>query len=80
MGLGGVVRVGDENAPAGSCNSHLGSHGGEGGDEVGESRRESGPGVPDGDGDELDSSPVSLEGREEGGVLVGLGVKFGVAS
>ena len=80
MCLGGVVHVGDENAPASSCKSHSGSHGREGGGEVGESRRESGPGVSDGEGDKLDSSPVSLEGGDEGEVLVGLGVKFGVAS
>ena len=80
MGLGDVVRVGDDIAPGGSCGLHSGSNGGEGGGEMCERRREGGSGVSDGGGDEFDSSPVSLEGRNEGGVLLGLGLKFGVAS
>ena len=74
MGLGGVVHVGDEAAPAGSCGLHSGSNGGEGGGEMGEIRREGGLGVSGGEGDKLDSSPVSLEGRDERGVLLGLGL------
>ncbi len=31
-------------------------------------------------GDELHISPVSFEGRDEGGVLRGLGFEFGVAA
>ena len=33
-----------------------------------------------GKGNELDTSPVSLEGRDEGGVLHGLGFNLGVAA
>ena len=80
MGLGGVVRVGDEVALAGSCGLHSGSNGGEGGGEMVESRREGGPGVSNEEGDELDPSPLSLEVLDEGEVLFGLGVKFCVAS
>ncbi len=80
MGLGGVVRVGDEAARAGSCGLHSGSNGGAGGGKMGERRREVGPGMSDGESDEFDSSPLSLQGRDEGGVLLGLGLKFGVAS
>ena len=74
MGLGGVVRVGDEGAPAGSCGLHSGSNCGEGGGEMGESRREGGTCVSYWEGDEFDTSPVSLEGRDERGVLLGLGL------
>ena len=74
MGLGYVVRVGDEVDPAGSCGLHSRQDGGEGGGEVGESRRERGGGVPDRKGDEFDASPVSLEVRDEGGVFIGLGL------
>ena len=67
MDLGGVVRVGDDVASAGSCAPHSRSDGGEDGGEVGESRRERGAGVVDGECDNFDSFPVSLEGRDEGG-------------
>ena len=80
MGRGGVVRVGDEVAHAGFCGLHSRSSGGEGGGEVGESRRESGAGVSYREGDEFDPSLVSLEGRDEGGVFLGLGLKFGGAA
>ncbi len=36
--------------------------------------------MADGEGDELYSSPVFSEGREEGSVLLGLGFEFGLAS
>ena len=36
--------------------------------------------MADGEGDELYSSPVFSEGREEGSVLLGLGLEFGLAS
>ncbi len=45
---------------------------------MGGSRRERGVGVSDREGDKFDSSPVSLEDRDEGGVFLGLGLKFGV--
>ena len=80
MGLGGVVRVWDEVAPASSCGLHSRSDGGEGGGEVGESRRERGTGESDGEGDEFDLSPVSLESRDEGGVFLAPGFHFGVAA
>ena len=47
---------------------------------MGESRREGGTCVSYWEGDELDLSPVSLEGRDDGGVLRGLGFKLGVAA
>jgi hypothetical protein len=77
VGLGGLVCVGDEVALAGSCGLHSRSDGREGGGEVGESRRERGAGVFVREGDKFDSSPLSLEGRDEGGVFLGLGFKFG---
>ncbi len=80
MGLGGVVRVGDEAALAGSCGLHSGSKAGEGGGEVGESRRESGAGVSYREGGEFYPSPMSLEGHDEGRVFLGLGLHFGVVA
>jgi len=47
---------------------------------VGESRRERGTGESDGEGDEFDLSPVSLESRDEGGVFLAPGFHFGVAA
>ncbi len=80
MGLGGVVRVGVGNAPAGSCGFHAGSNGGEGGDELGQRPCERHACVAYREGDELHMPPVSLEGRDEMGVLRGLGFEFGVTS
>ena len=36
--------------------------------------------MADGEGDELYASPVFSEGREEGGILLGLGLEFGLAA
>jgi hypothetical protein len=47
---------------------------------MGESRRKRGAGVSDREGDEFDSSLVSLEGRDKGGVFLCLGLKFGFAA
>ena len=58
-----------EVAPAGSCGLHSRADGVEGGGEVGECRRERGAGVSDRKGEEFDSSLVSLEGHDEGGVF-----------
>ncbi len=80
MCLGGVVRVGIGNAPAGSCSLLSRSYGGEGGDELCQRPCERRSCVAYWEGDELHMSPVSLEGRDEGGVLCGLGFVFGVAS
>ena len=80
MGLGGVVCVGDVVAHAGSCGLHSRSDGGEGGGEVGESRRERGAGVSDREGDDFDSSPVSLNGRDEVGTCLGLDLEFHFAA
>jgi len=74
VGLGGVVRVGDGVAPVGSCGLHSRPDGREGCVEVGESRRERGAGVSDGEGDEFDLSPVSLEGLDESGSFLALGL------
>ncbi len=80
MCLGGVVRVGVGNAPAGSCSLRSMSYGGEGGDELCRRSCEHHSCVAYWEGDELHMSPVSLEGRDEGGVLRGLGFVLGVAS
>ena len=80
MGLGGVVRVGVGDAPAGSCGLRSRSNGGEGGDEMGQRPRERHSCVAYRKGDELHMSPMSLEGRDEGGVLRGLGFELGVAA
>ena len=80
MGLGGVVRVGVGNAPAGSCGFRAGSSGGEGRDELGQRPCERHACVANREGYELHVSLVSLEGRDEGGVLRCLGFKYGVAA
>ena len=83
MVLGGLVRFGHEVCPCWILWAPLEVEkvdGGEGGGEVSESRRERGAGASDREGDEFDSSPISLEGRDEGGVFLGLGFKFGFAA
>ena len=80
MGLGGVVRVGVSDAPAGSCGSRSKSNGGEGGDELGQRPCERHSCVAYREGDELHMYLVSLEGRDEVGVLRGLSFEFGVAA
>ena len=52
---------------AGSCLLHVGADGEECGCEVLECPLQRGTRVSDGVGDELHSSPVLLEGRDEGG-------------
>ncbi len=80
MGLGGVVRVGVDNASAGSCGLRSRSYGGEGGDELCRRPCERHSCVAYREGDELHMSPMSLEGRDEGGVLRGIGFVLGVAA
>jgi hypothetical protein len=62
--------------PGGSYAFHARASGGECGGEVVEGRRESHACKSDGEGDKLYYSPVFLEGRDEGDVLVGLGFEF----
>ncbi len=76
MGLGGVVRGGVVVAPACSCGSESLSNCGEGDDEVGESRCKRRACLSNWEGDELHGSPVLLEGRDEGGVFLGLSGEF----
>ncbi len=80
MGLGGVVRVGVGVAPAGSCKILSRSYGGEGGDELVQRSCKPRSCVAYREGDELHMSPLSLEGRDEGGVLRGLGFVLGVTA
>ena len=71
-----MVRDGVDVAPGGSCALHARASGGECGGEVVEGRRECRACMSNGEGDELYCSPVFLEGRDEGDVLVGLGFEF----
>ena len=80
MCLGGVVHVGVGNAPASSWGLRSRSYGGEGGDELCQRPSERHSCVAYREGDELHMSPMSLEGRDEGGVLRGLGFVLGVAA
>ena len=80
MGLGGVVRLGVKDAPAGSCGLRSRSNGGEGGGELWERPRERHSCVVYWKGDEFHMSPVFLEGRDERGVLRGVGFELGVAA
>ena len=80
MGLGGVFRVGVGEASAGSCKLRSRSNDGEGGGELCERPRERHSCVTCRKDDELHMSPVSLEGRDKGGVLRGLGLELGVAA
>ena len=80
MGLGGVVHVVCVVHPAGSCGLHSQSNGGEGNGEVGESRRESSAAVSYGEGDKFYPTPMSLEGRDDRGVFLGLGIRFSLAA
>ena len=70
----------DDVVHVGWCVLHSRSNGGEGGGEVGQSRRERCAGVSDGKGDEFDLSTVSLEGRDEGRVFLDLGLQLGVGA
>jgi hypothetical protein len=79
-GLGSMVRVGVGDAPIGSCGLRSRSNGGEGGDEMCQRPRERHSCVAYRKGDELHMSPMSLEGRDEGGVLRGLGFELGFAA
>ena len=76
MGLGGVVRVGVIDARGGSCGIRSRSNGGEGGDELGQRPCECHYRVAYREGDELHMPLVSLEGRDEVGVLRGLVYPF----
>ncbi len=80
MGLGGVVRVGVGDAPAGSCGLRSRSNGGEGVGELCERPRELHSCVAYWKGDEFHASPMSLDGRDEGGLLRGFGFELGVAA
>ena len=80
MGLGVVVRAGVGGIPVGSQRFLSGSNGGEGGGELSEYSLECHSCMAYGEGNEIDTSPVSLEGRDEGGVLHGLGFNLGVAA
>ncbi len=75
-----MVRVGVGNAPAGSCGLRSRSDGGKGGDELCQRPCECHSCVAYRENDELHMSPMSLEGRDEGGVLRGLGFVLGVAT
>ena len=80
MGLGVVVRVGDDVAPGGSCVLHPRSYDGEGGGEVIEGCRERCVGVSDREGNVFDLTLAFLKGRDEGGVFLGFGLNFGYAT
>ncbi len=71
-----MVRDGVDVALGGSYALHARASGGECGGEVADGRRECRACMSDGEGDELCCSPVFLEGRDEGDVLVGLGFEF----
>jgi hypothetical protein len=73
VGPGGVVRVGVVVGHACSRGSQPLSNYGEGGGGVGDSRCKRRVCVSNREGDELHCSPVPLEGRDEGGVFLGLG-------
>ncbi len=80
MGLCGVVRVGVGDAPAGSCGIRSRSNGGEGGGELCERPRKRHSFVAYWKGDEFHMSPMSLEGRDEGGVLRVFCFELGIAA
>ena len=80
MGLGIVVRGGVDGIPAGSRRFRSWSNNGEGGGELSECSLECHSCMAYGEGNEIDTSPVSPEGRDEGGVLHGLGFNLGVAA
>ena len=67
MGPCVVIRGGVDGAFAGSCSIHVGADGGEGGGEMVECLVERGARVSDGGGNKLHKSPISPEGRDEGG-------------
>jgi hypothetical protein len=74
-------RVGVGGAPAGSCLLHALADDGDGGGEVVEGHVEGGARVADGEGNELQPSPVLFETRnDEGGVFLGLCLDLSVAS
>ena len=67
-----MVHGGASGAQVDSCLLHVGADGGEGGGEVVKGRCERGACVPDRKGDELHPYPMFLEGRDKGGVSLGL--------
>ena len=67
-----VFRGGVDNTLVGSCSLYVWADGGEGNGEVDECRYERGACVSDWKGDKLHHSLVFLEGRDEGGVFLGL--------
>ncbi len=71
-----MVRDGVDYAPGGFCAFHTRASGGKSGGEVVEGRRECRACMSDGEDDELYCSPVFLERRDEGDVLVSLGFEF----
>ncbi len=75
-----MVHDGFDVAPGDSCALHARASDGECGSEVVEGRRECSACMSDGEGDDLHCSLVFLEGRDEGGVLVGLGFEFVLTS
>ena len=80
MAHGVEVRDGLRCALASVCVVHSWANRGEGGDEVVECPCERRTRVSDGDGDKLNPPLVVFEGRDEGGVLLGLLRVFLVAS
>ena len=80
MGPDIVVRGGASGAPNGSGSLHGRSDGGESGGELVQGLGECGSRVFDGEGNELHPSPVSSEGRQEGGVFPGLLLVLNVAA
>jgi hypothetical protein len=76
VGPGGMVRDGECVAPGGSCALHARASGGECGGEVVMGRLECRACVSNGEDDELYCSPMFLESRYEGDVLVDLGFEF----
>ncbi len=80
MGLGVVAHGGVGGAPVGSCLLHVRANDGEGGGEVVEGGFKRSAGVADREGNEFHPSPIFFEGRDEGGVLLCLYLKLGVAS
>ena len=71
MGLDGVVSEGTCRDAVGSCMLHVREDSGGGGGEVFEGFCDGNARVANGEDDDLQPSPVFLEGRGEGGVFLG---------
>ena len=75
-----VVCGGVDDAFVVSCLRQVWANGGEGGGGVVEGRCEHSARVSDREGDKLHSSPILLEGLDEGGIFIGLLCELNVAA